>query len=149
MIIRAHGEIDSSINRILLNEEETEVLYSYGHPSNISDNYLDDSVEYENLKLVLFMNCHSGEESYNFADRIWDLGARNAIGFVGTQNKDAADNWEKVFWEAYCAGNSIETCVRVACDNTIIPYSSVVISGNPENTVYYYLEDNVWRTANS
>jgi len=89
------------------------------------------------LKLVLFMNCHSGETDLNFVSRVVSLGAKNAVGFIGQQNEFAAEYWQMAFWEAYCAGNDIETCVRVACDDTNIIISDVVIGGNINNTIYY------------
>jgi len=136
VILHAHGDIVSYSNYIILSQNDDR-LYSYDYGNVSESSCISSSANYSNLKLVLFMNCHSGETDLNFVSRVVSLGAKNAVGFIGQQNEFAAEYWQMAFWEAYCAGNDIETCVRVACDDTNIIISDVVIGGNINNTIYY------------
>ena len=139
MIIHAHGDIVSYANIIELDKYGDTCLFSYdsinlsGQSKYLGSNSNED---YSNLKLVLFMNCHSGETDFNFVSRIVDLGAKNAIGFIGKQDEDKAEEWQQVFWKTYCAGNTIDTCIRIACAESGILYSDVVVGGNVSNTIW-------------
>ena len=139
MIIHAHGDIAAYANIIKLDKDDATYLFSYDS-TNLSgqSKYLgsNSNEDYSNLKLVLFMNCHSGETDFNFVSRIVDLGAKNAIGFIGKQDTDKAEEWQVTFWESYCAGNNIDICIRIACAASGILYSDVVVEGNVSDTIF-------------
>ena len=89
-----------------------------------------DSEDYSGLDLVVFVGCETGFEGNNLPERMHELGAKVAIGFMDKINCDDANTWTERFFNNLFMGKTIEQANQAACSGLSIAEDRVNIYGD-------------------